>query len=245
MNRIIVGKKIDKIAVLNGDELTINIDSDTNLLINEIYFKKYVININKGITNILCILKETKNVDIKINVFDGTVVLNSISYKGKDEYFKINLNKKNAKAYVYNAVIAKYSQNVMFNVLHNASDTISDVYNCGTTSEKGSIKFDVSSFVPKGCKNCLVNQDSKIITFNDDNKNEINPVLLIDEYETKAKHAAFIGNFNAQQLFYLRSRGLTLKEATALLLKGFLVGKMNVSDEEKTMLNKKITDDWR
>lgn len=244
MNRIIVGSDINKISSLKDGVLTININEDTNLLIDDIFFSKCLINVIKGNLNVLCIINN--DISFDINVFDAKVYFNSISYNGNYENFNINLNNKDSKIYVYNSVISKNNiQNIKFNIFHNCSNTLSDIYNCGISSLDGSIKFDIISKVIKGCKNCFVNQDSKIISFNEINENEINPVLLIDEYETEAKHSAFIGKINEQDIFYLKSRGLTNKQALMLLLNGFLTGKMNISINERKMLNSKIIIHWR
>lgn len=246
MNRIIVGSDINEIGNVKDDTLIINIKEDTNLLINNIFFRKCIINILKGKLNVLCILNENKDINFDINVFLGELSFNSISYNKINEEFNIRLNEENAKAHVYNSVISKKGlQKIKFNIIHNASNTLSDVYNCGTSSFDGSIKFDITSKVHRGNKNCFVNQDSKIISFNSCNENEINPVLLIDEYETEAKHSAFIGKLKEKDMFYLKSRGLSNKDAMTLLLNGFLVGSMDVSRDEKEMLKSKIIDDWR
>ena len=52
---------------------------------------------------------------------------------------------------------------------------------------------------------------------------EADPVLLIEDNDVNAGHAASIGQVNPDQLYYLQSRGLTLMEAEILLTKGFLL----------------------
>ena len=123
---------------------------------------------------------------------------------------------------------------------HNSKKTTSDVYNNGVSKENGSICFNVESFVPKNSNLSVVNQDSKIIALNSDNENKINPVLLIDEFDSEARHAAFIGDFNPDKLFYLMSRGLTKKKARDLLLNGLLIGELDLCFEEKERLKEKI-----
>ena len=69
--------------------------------------------------------------------------------------------------------------------------------------------------------------------------------MLIEEYESSARHAAFIGNFNKEELFYLMSRGLSKKEASDLLIRGLLIGTLDVCFNEKEILNKKLNEEWR
>ena len=48
------------------------------------------------------------------------------------------------------------------------------------------------------------------------------PNLFIDEYDVIANHAASIGSINKEDLFYLMSRGLEEKEASKLIVLGFV-----------------------
>lgn len=51
---------------------------------------------------------------------------------------------------------------------------------------------------------------------------EILPYLEIEANDVRASHAATTGMVDQDQLFYLRSRGLSEKQATGLLVAGFL-----------------------
>ena len=53
-------------------------------------------------------------------------------------------------------------------------------------------------------------------------RGDANPVLLIDEDEVKANHAASVGQVNAEQIHYMMSRGITREETMRLLIYGFL-----------------------
>lgn len=49
-----------------------------------------------------------------------------------------------------------------------------------------------------------------------------NPLLLIDENDVQAGHAASVGRVNEQQMYYLMSRGLSKEVAQRLVIRGFL-----------------------
>ena len=51
---------------------------------------------------------------------------------------------------------------------------------------------------------------------------QIQPELEINNNDVKCGHATSISRIDAQQLFYLTSRGLTQKKATSMLSKAFL-----------------------
>lgn len=245
MNRILIGSGKNKLEKVKGDELVVNVDKDTNILINSNNFKKCVIDVVDSNLNALIIRENDINQSYEINIRGGIVVLNLVSYSSLGLDVKINLNKENSKVFVYNSVIANKKEIYNIRVNHNALKTDSNIYNNGITKDLGTIVFNVTSYVPKKSISSSVNQDSKIITLNEVNDNEINPVLLIDEYDSEARHAAFIGNFDKTQLFYLMSRGLSKKEASNLLINGLLIGTLDVCFNEKENLKKKLNDEWR
>lgn len=245
MNRILIGSGKNKLEKAKGDELVVNVDKDTNILINSNNFKKCIIDVDDSNLNALIIRENDINQSYEINIRGGIVVLNLVSYSSLGLDVKINLNKENSKVFVYNSVIANKKEIYNIRVNHNALKTDSNIYNNGITKDLGTIVFNVTSYVPKKSISSSVNQDSKIITLNEVNDNEINPVLLIDEYDSEARHAAFIGNFDKTQLFYLMSRGLSKKEASNLLINGLLIGTLDVCFNEKENLKKKLNDEWR
>ena len=55
----------------------------------------------------------------------------------------------------------------------------------------------------------------------------IKPNLLIRNYDTFSNHAAYIGEFSKEKMFYLESRGINSKDATRILMEGFLIGNGN------------------
>ena len=48
------------------------------------------------------------------------------------------------------------------------------------------------------------------------------PELIVENQDAQLTHEASIGKLSAEQILYLRSRGLTAKEAEDLILRGFL-----------------------
>ena len=52
----------------------------------------------------------------------------------------------------------------------------------------------------------------------------IKPNLLIRNFDTFSNHAAYIGEFSKDKMFYLESRGISKKNAIKLLMEGLLLG---------------------
>ncbi|MBA5819311.1 SufD family Fe-S cluster assembly protein, partial [Escherichia coli] len=67
-------------------------------------------------------------------------------------------------------------------------------------------------------------------------------ILLIDENDVVAGHAASVGRVDPLQLFYLMSRGISQKEAERLVIHGFLdpVVRQLPIESVKTMLREVI-----
>lgn len=90
----------------------------------------------------------------------------------------------------------------------------------GVFLNNASISNDGMVRIANGAKGADGYFSSKILLF--DNAKGISvPSLEIDENELKAGHASTIGRPDAEQLFYMQSRGLSEKEAQKLLIFGF------------------------
>ena len=57
-------------------------------------------------------------------------------------------------------------------------------------------------------------------------KSQINPNLLVDEFDVVANHNAVIGAFDENMLFYLMSRGINQNDATKLLCEGLILNNL-------------------
>ena len=51
---------------------------------------------------------------------------------------------------------------------------------------------------------------------------DANPILLSDENDVEAGHAASVGRLDKKQLYYLMSRGLAKPTAKRLVVRGFI-----------------------
>lgn len=150
------------------------------------------------------------------------VYLNRFHYvKEIKEYDAVSLEGEEA---LFESIIKTVSTNeekYEMIVNHKASKTKSFTVHHAVNKEDGEMKCYITNEVPKGIKGCEINQKSQIITMNH-KECTIKPILLIDEEDVIAEHAAHIGTFEEDSLFYLESRGLSRKKATELMIKGFL-----------------------
>lgn len=79
-------------------------------------------------------------------------------------------------------------------------------------------------------------------------RGDANPILLIDENDVEAGHAASVGPVNPVQLNYLLSRGIPKPVAQRLVIRGFLAAVLTVIPTQRVreeliaILERKLTD---
>jgi Fe-S cluster assembly protein SufD len=76
--------------------------------------------------------------------------------------------------------------------------------------------------IEKGATKANGQQAEKVLMLSPKARGDANPILLIDEDDVKAGHAASVGQINAEQVYYLMSRGIARAEAERLIVHGFL-----------------------
>lgn len=106
------------------------------------------------------------------------------------------------------------------NVIHKAPHTRSLTHLRGVFRDYSSFNNDGMVHISKGAKGADGYFASKILLF-DDAKGRSVPALEIDENDLKAGHASTVGRPDANQVLYLRSRGISEAEAEKLIVSGF------------------------
>ncbi|RAP75476.1 Fe-S cluster assembly protein SufD [Paenibacillus montanisoli] len=76
--------------------------------------------------------------------------------------------------------------------------------------------------IEKGATKSNGVQAEKVLMLSPKARGDANPILLIDEDDVKAGHAASVGQVNPEQVYYLMSRGISKKDAERLIIHGFL-----------------------
>ncbi len=105
---------------------------------------------------------------------------------------------------------------------HLARNTTSNIYNHGVVRAEGYGMFAGRTFIEKGATGSYGDQESRFLMLDPTAKADTYPVLLIDENELKAGHAASIGQLDEESLYYLQSRGMSRTQAEQLVTSGYL-----------------------
>ncbi len=175
---------------------------------------------------------------------NGSVKSNKIyDSSGTNELCIVNLNGYNASFDMNFKTIATDDEKYTVLVNHNSKKTISNINMSGINLKDGSINVNLTTVVLNGKEDCAVNQNGRIVTFND-NDCIIKPNLIIEEDSTLANHAASIGSFSDDEVFYLMSRGIDYDNSINLLTKGFLLNNLNLSKKHYKEVKKIVDSYW-
>lgn len=135
---------------------------------------------------------------------------------------KVRIEGDNATCLLCGIFIGSKDKTITFNteVTHIGKNTKSLTTMRAVFFDNASFSNDGMVRIDKGAKNTDGYFQSKVLLF-DNARGRSVPSLEIDENEVKAGHGSTIGRPDQNQLFYLRSRGLSEKEAEALIVSGF------------------------
>ena len=113
-------------------------------------------------------------------------------------------------------------QGIDTRVTNMAPHSVGHILQHGVIRERGTLTFNGIGHILKGAKGADAQQESRILMLSDHARGDANPVLLIDENEVTAGHAASSGRVDPDEMYYLMSRGLRKADAERLVIRGFL-----------------------
>ncbi|WP_395319552.1 Fe-S cluster assembly protein SufD [Fructilactobacillus frigidiflavus] len=116
----------------------------------------------------------------------------------------------------------------------------------GAILDKAKIVFNGIGKVQHGAHNANNQQQNHVLMLSDEASGDANPILLINEHDVVAGHAASIGRIDEKQLYYLMSRGLSKTVAEKLVIRGFLgiilaqIPSKTIRDQMVTTIERKL-----
>lgn len=116
----------------------------------------------------------------------------------------------------------KQVQGIDTRVTNYGRHSIGNILQHGVILEKGTLTFNGIGHIIKGAKGADAQQESRVLMLSDKARSDANPILLIDENDVTAGHAASIGQVDPEDMYYLMSRGLDKATAERLVVRGFL-----------------------
>lgn len=151
----------------------------------------------------------------------------------------IFLKEEYASATTKTVAITSRQQEASFKQLveHLAKDTEGYIENYGVANDQSTLVFEGIGKINKNMKRSSAKQSNKGIVLGEKARLDANPLLLIDEFDVVASHGAAIGKMDDEQLYYLMSRGLSLKVAERLIISGFLSPVLKILTTDKLKQN--------
>lgn len=114
------------------------------------------------------------------------------------------------------------SQNFVQKIIHIGRGSEGYILGHAVMKDQARGIFNGISKIEKGAAKANGQQTERVLMLSDQARGDANPILLIDEDDVKASHAASVGQVDKMQLFYLMSRGIPREEAERLIILGFL-----------------------
>ncbi|UOR11806.1 Fe-S cluster assembly protein SufD [Halobacillus amylolyticus] len=118
-------------------------------------------------------------------------------------------------------------QNFTANITHFGKGSEGYILQHGVMKDKSSGIFNGIGKIEHGATKSNAEQESRVLMLSKDARGDANPILLIDEDDVTAGHAASVGRVDPIQLYYLMSRGISKVEAERLVIHGFLAPVVN------------------
>ncbi|MEH7178997.1 Fe-S cluster assembly protein SufD [Neobacillus vireti] len=119
------------------------------------------------------------------------------------------------------------TQNFTTKVVHYGKNTEGYILKHGVMKDSASSIFNGIGHILHGASKSNAEQESRVLMLSEKARGDANPILLIDEDDVTAGHAASVGRVDPVQLYYLMSRGIPKKEAERLVIHGFLAPVVN------------------
>lgn len=118
-------------------------------------------------------------------------------------------------------------QNFTTQIVHHGKHTDGNILKHGVMKDSATAIFNGIGKIEHGASKSNAEQESRILMLSEKARGDANPMLLIDEDDVTAGHAASVGRVDPVQLYYLMSRGIPEAEAERLIIHGFLAPVVN------------------
>ena len=172
-------------------------------------------------------------------------ILGSLHFKFNYARFEIRINQieGNAKTIIKGIQITKNNDQIATytKMEFNGPNGILDQINKSLADDKSHAVFEGAIIVPKIAQKTDASQLSRNLLLSKNAKIDTKPQLEIIADDVKCKHGATISQLNKEELFYMRSRGLTLQEASKLQLSSYfqeIISCIPVSKDRWDLLDK-------
>lgn len=145
---------------------------------------------------------------------DGNVILDSDTY--------LNGDGSESQVAIVGISNERQVQAIDTKVVNRGKHSVGNILQHGVILDRATLTFNGIGLIEKYAKGADAQQESRVLMLSEKARGDANPILLIEEFEVTAGHAASVGQVDEEQLYYLMSRGLSRQDAEYLVIRGFL-----------------------
>lgn len=227
--------KNNTITFLNNGDYTLEYINCNNI--------NLTINIPDNIVTKLFIISSDNNLKVNNHYTLGTnsnlLIFKFYYNKSVSEEVLFNLNGEKAMLSYNFSSISKHSEEYHIIVNHNHNRVTSKISNKSIGLNDSKIKMQIDSILDKGNIDCVMDQNSRILTLGDVDATII-PNMFIEEDSVEARHGSVVGRIRPEDIFYLMSRGITEEESIFLIVKGLIFSNLVLDMEKRARILKII-----
>lgn len=174
---------------------------------------------------------------------DESLLLILFCTQTADYSVTIGLDGRGAEADILGFIIGNKTDTIKITSLqkHTHTDTRSDLHIKSVLRDQAFLQYHGFIRITEGAQRSNAYQRNDNLLLSPHAKTETSPGLEILANDVRCTHGATIGKMNEEELFYLKSRGVSQKMSEQLLLEGFFTTLANKISDEKMRL-KVLTD---
>lgn len=116
----------------------------------------------------------------------------------------------------------RQQEGVNTRVTNYGKHSIGNINQRGVIMDRSKLIFNGIGHIIHGASGANAEQQNRVLMMSSKAHGDANPILLIDENDVLAGHAASVGQVDQKQLYYLMSRGIDKKTAQRMVIRGFL-----------------------
>lgn len=160
-------------------------------------------------------LAQNANLDTYVGLFNSSDnrYYSNVDLDGMGSSSKINLVSLSDQ---------QQRQDIQTKIINKSPHTSGLISQRGIVADTSKTVYDTTGQIKLEATDSDSDQTSRLLTLSPESKGKIDPILLIDNHDVVAGHAASVGKVNPSQLYYLKTRGIDAKTARFLLTRGFL-----------------------
>ena len=107
-------------------------------------------------------------------------------------------------------------------MVHAADETTSNIISKSISLGTGRSSYRGLVHMPKTYKNCKNNTECDALLINTNSRTDTYPAITVRGDKNSVQHEASVSKVSAEQIFYMRQRGMSEAEAMSLSVNGFV-----------------------